>query len=402
MSDSNYLRFLAWITALLLFSVGVLNYLIDPLSSHSLPTETGFFPRTTHHSPLSKLHYLATENPEVIYFGSSRVVVGLPPIRELVGGRTVYNAALGGASFIEFAQLARHALAIASPKTIIIGIDFASFTVKHGQSDLDLSLISSNRIEYLAKRIPVDIKHSISSDETLRSVQSLRAFLDDTSYDPGAPVGERSSILGQTTDEFMRRITAARGTSIKAFQIKVALAFARPPAEADTNGALRLLEKLLSEACRQNVVTRVFINPVHALAEDAVRVHGAWPRLENWKADLGNLATRLATQCDLRIIDFSGYNSVTTESVVGLTPTTNLDNYWEASHYKTTVGALILKKIFSPADRLPPYDFGRELRADTVAAVNEAVRREQARYLKTHSDEIEMAKKWAAMGVTKN
>jgi hypothetical protein len=399
MTAKQFVTRMAWLNLPFLLVVCALNYWIDASASHHLPGEAGFFPRTTVHSPLSKLHYLSIKKPDTIYFGSSRTEIGLPADSGLVGGGQVYNAGMLGASFGQIAPFIGHTLAFVQPKQMVIGIDFASFTTKPGKSDLDLSLLSSSPISYFAKRIPHDLVQALSLSEIQNSIHSIRAWLGDRPYD-GTP--EVRSMLGQPTAVRMRDIIDGHGTSnkAKAFQKKVALAFAKPSGHIADEKAWRLFEDLLAEVCQKNIITRIYIHPVHALVTDALRQNGAWPRLEQWKTDLANAISRHQHQhqhCDVKAFDFSGYNSVTTESIRGLSPTTTLHHYWEASHYKSNVGELTLKRLFAPdATDLPP-DFGRELRQDTVAQALAAMRDEQARYLASHKEEIALSQQWAAI-----
>ena len=398
MDARDYLRWLAWFTVPILLLVGLTNYVIDPESSHSLPDENGLLPRSTHHSGHSKLHYLYHRNPEVLYFGSSRVVIGMPPDPALVRNESVYNAALAGATFGEFARMAQHAMSTGTPKVLVMGLEFPLFHDDAGDSGLDPGLISGSRAEYRIRRIFADLREALSLSQTRHTLRSVQAYLAREGYDPDEPPGHRTSHLGQSTDHFIERITLARGMFVHAFQIKVALAFRAPPSAARVSTAMRRLDDVLRQACERRIVVRLFVSPVHALAEDAVRLNGEWRRQEAWKEDLARLASRYGTTCDLRVVDFSGYNSVTTEPLVNLSPKTSLVHYWEASHFKSSVGAMILRKLLW-ADAQGPEDFGRELRTDTVDAVNAAVRAEQARYVARNPDDVETARRWAAEGV---
>jgi hypothetical protein len=89
MTAKQYVIRLGWINLPLLLIVGALNYWIDAAATHHLPGETSYFPRTTAHSALSKLHYLSINKPDTIYFGSSRTEVGLPPDPSLAGGEFI-------------------------------------------------------------------------------------------------------------------------------------------------------------------------------------------------------------------------------------------------------------------------------------------------------------------------
>ncbi len=399
MTANQFVTRLVWINLPVLMLICGINYLIDGGSTHHLPGEASLFPRTTAHSTLSKIHYLSIERPDTVYFGSSRVEVGLPSNPDLVGGGKVYNAGLSGANLYQWAPFVRHTLALTEPRRIVIGVDFSSFTTKSHTSnsnlDLslnsDLSLLSSNYFFYLTKRIPYDLRQALSIKALQNSIQSITTLFHGMRYDKTQQI---QSVLGQLTEVNMQALTEERGKADKAFKQTIKAAFIKPSEDIADENAWRIFENLLAEICQKGIVTRIFIHPVHALASDAIRQNGAWFRLEQWKTELASLATRYQLQqCDVKIVDFSGYN-ITTESIHGLSPTKSLHYYWEASHYKSSVGEMILKRLFSTSVWDLPQDFGRELRNDTVDEVLTAIREEQASYLLSHSEDNKLVQKW--------
>lgn len=89
--------------------------------------------------------------------------------------------------------------------------------------------------------------------------------------------------------------------------------------------------------------------------------NGHWPEVERWKAALAQIASQYQSTCNVELFDFTGFNSVTTESIAGLTAAHRPENYWEASHFKDNVGKLILKRIFAPMHRYPPALLSRSM-----------------------------------------
>ncbi|MFM9437811.1 hypothetical protein ACFDR9_004901 [Janthinobacterium sp. CG_23.3] len=61
--------------------------------------------------------------------------------------------------------------------------------------------------------------------------------------------------------------------------------------------------------------------------------------MEAWQGALARLAERhRGAGCDLRLCDFSGFNSITTETIPQLSRRREMAHYWEASHYRSHVG----------------------------------------------------------------
>lgn len=393
MTAKEFVSGFVWINLPLLTLVCGLNYWIDGGSTHHLPGEASHFPRTSAHSAPSKLHYLSTQRIGTIFFGTSRVEVGLPPRRELVGTPTVYNAGLGGISMGQWSRFARHVIALSQPKNIVIGLEYGTFYAEEGDiTELDLSLISSNKLSYLVKRIPYDLGHSISVKATQNSIRSIIASINNKPFDETI-----ESDLGQLTAAKMQKIMEDGGQAGH-FRHTLKLAFSKPSKVGSRiisdNKSWELFDSLLEDICSKGIKAKLFIHPQHALTIDAMRQNSSWSGFEQWKIDLAKLVTHYQSkQCDIKIIDFSGYNSITTDPIRDRAFKTSLHYYWEFSHYKSNVGELILKRLFSPSDKDLPYDFGRELRSDTVADVLATIREEQLRYVETHTDEIELAQK---------
>lgn len=394
MTAKKFVFVLAALNLPAMLLISVLNFVIDGDSSRHLPGEPSIFPRSTNHSALSKLHYLSMEKPEVIYFGSSRTEIGLPADPELVGGRTVYNAGLSANTLGNTLPLIRHVLAISEPKAIVLGVDFVSFLPQPSAlSNLDMSLLSSGITEYRFKRLFHDIKRTVTIETTANSIHSLSALFAGKPYDE---IDSPASIGGQASDAEMERLTRGRGKNVRAFQRKLQFAAGQPPSWETIDSGLRMLDDFVASVCQSKVAIRIYTNPRHALAEQMLDQNGAWPQVELWKGTLGEIATRYQPQCDIKVYDFSGYNSITTEPAVHLTPTKGLNHYWEASHYKGLVGAMILRRLFATDASTLPLDFGRELTKETVNEVNVQVRREQKNYFATHANEIAMANRWAS------
>ena len=394
MTAKKFVFILAALNLPAMLLISALNFVIDGDSSRHLPGEPSIFPRSTNHSALSKLHYLSLEKPEVIYFGSSRTEIGLPADPELVGGRTVYNAGLSANTLGNTLPLIQHVLAISEPKAIVLGVDFVSFLPKPSAfSNLDMSLLSSGITEYRFKRLFHDIKRTLTIETTANSIHSLSALYAGKPYDE---IDGLASIGGQTSDAEMELLTTVRGKSLTAFQRKLQMAAGRPPDWKTIENGLHMLDNFVDFACRRHITVRVYTNPRHALAEQMLEQNGAWPQVERWKSALGEIATRYQPQCDIRIFDFSGYNSVTTESAVGLMPSKGMTHYWEASHYKSVVGAMILRRLFATDSSSLPPDFGRELTKDSTDKVNVLVRKEQQDYIRAHANEIAKANQWAS------
>jgi hypothetical protein len=374
--------------AIILF-VGMTNFFVDGDSSRHLPTDPSVIPRTTIPTPSAKLHFIYKQKPSVLYFGSSRVEVGLPVDPGLFGHISVYNAGIAGTTLGNTVPLIMHVLGGYTPRIIVLGVDFATFTTKPTSTHLDMSLLSSSFLEYRWKRLWYDLKRSVTLDASKNSINALNAMYNHQPYDP---IDGPASVGGQTSDMEMRRLIAPNGQYFKAFQGTLQLADRSPP-PSEVSAGLKLFEDFVAAACARSITVRVFSNPRHALSEYMLAKNGKWAEVENWKSRLAEIATRYQPHCDFKIFDFAGFNSVTAERVDNMSSTVGLVNHWEMSHFKSDVGKLILKRMFAP-DASLPADFGRDLNKDTVVEINELTNRDKQSYEASHSGDVLLANTW--------
>jgi len=84
----------------------------------------------------------------------------------------------------------------------------------------------------------------------------------------------------------------------------------------------------------------------------------------------------------IRLIDFSGYSSITTETLPVVGSRDEMRFYWDSSHFKEIVGDYVLDRLFDVDSkaRLVPSDLGMDLTSDTVEAVLASQHREQSAY----------------------
>jgi hypothetical protein len=158
------------------------------------------------------------------------------------------------------------------------------------------------------------------------------------------------------------------------------------------------LAAILDVASRNHVQLWFFFAPVHARQLETFRALGLWPRLEDWKDTLVRFtdaqARRLEFPSPPEVWDFSGYNSITTESVPARGDSkSRMNGYWESSHIRKHLGDLMLARIFGSGPQQValqlPDDFGVRLTPANVHANTQRIRIEAARYRRSHPLEEE-------------
>jgi hypothetical protein len=382
-----YVLLLCASSALVIATVGIVNYQVDPYLTHQWNTSRlrQLQPGREKLGAWGKTYALAKLKPAVVYVGNSRTELGLPARSALFAGKDVFNAALSGASLGDAVAMVEHANAVGKLETVVWGIDAPSFSLEIGNTDFDRDLVASDRF-YLARRALLDMKRALTIDMTMDSVRLLRGVSERSCYSSLAFHGQRDEACVRD------RIDSLGGTAgVIVPRTREYVRGAGPSGEA-----LRALDRSIGGLCRSGARVRLYINPTHAMTADALYHIGKWPAMQAWQGRLADMAEgHRRAGCDARVFDFSGFNSITTEAIPQASRQAGMTYFWETSHYRVNVGRMILSRMFGGAEAVPG-DFGVELTAAAMPAHQAAQRAALERYHLDHPLESRMAREVAA------
>ena len=385
LSASHNLRKYFWtvgLTALVVLIVtGTLNYLVDPYLIHQWDTRhvQRMSPAQQKITPWGKTYAVYRYRPEVVYLGSSRTEIGLPPDAPIFAGKRVFNLAIIGASFGDAVSVLRHTTVFHQPETLIWGLDYGDqFKVKSNNSDLKPGLLAQGP-SYPIWRGILNIRRSLSLDMTGETLKLVSGFSEQKCQSLLATYGHKSALC-------LEHIMRNEGGTAKAFAkvMQKNKPLGNPP---DVQAAIQLFDQVTDDYCRRGTKLRFYFQPVHALAEISYWA-GKREDLDNWKRSLVTVvASRRQQGCDIRLVDFSGFNRITTEAIPQATGKENMQYYWEHSHYRSEVGQMILARLFAKDQPGAADDFGVELTADNIEEHLRDSRRKLSDYVTSHPKE---------------
>ncbi|XLZ71514.1 hypothetical protein ABT364_05970 [Massilia sp. SR12] len=376
-----YLAIAAGIPLLLVGGVSGLNYTMDPYLIHQWGS-----PQVQRlRQPIEKLnawgktYAIAVYRPATIYLGNSRTELGLAV--PAGGPARVFNAALSGATLGDAIRMLGHARQVAPLREVIWGLDAPSFTLSQGNMELEAGLLARDG-SYLVRRTLLDLQRGVSIDMTRESLALLRGSAESVCHASLARYGQRDGAC------MRHRIAGWGGTG--AVVSARTREFLR--GEGPSGSALPALAEAIRSACQ--LKWRLYINPTHAMTIDALYRAGKGVRYEAWLAALAGLGQDLrAAGCEVRIYDFSGFNSVTSEAVPRPGDRADMQNYWEPSHYREAVGGAILARL--AGGRAGSDGFGSELLPITMAARIAGLRASRAAYVAAQPYEAREAERIA-------
>ena len=370
---------------LVLGAVSFLNYQVDPYLLHQWDSPLLQRPRQLNEKlgAWAKTYAVARYRPAIIYIGNSRTEMGLPTrVRALFDGKRIFNSAVSGASIGDAIRLAEHAARVSRVETMVWGIDAPTFSLDMGAARVEDSLTGA-RHGFFVQRALVNLKRGLTLDMTQDSVRILTGHAGDTCRSNLAVYGQRDETC--TLKGIKHWLGTKDAIPVRLQEFGDGLGPTPPSTPA--------LDTSIGKLCRSGTRLRLYINPTHALTLYALHWRGKWDAMQAWQRGLVQLVERHRAQgCDVRLHDFSGFNSITSEATPLVSGKPDMHYYWEVSHYRDNVGRLILARLFG-GDTPAPADFGVELTQANIDAHQAATRAARERYRVEHAREAAYAQR---------
>ena len=395
-SASHYLkRFTVFLLGLLL-TAGACNLLVDPFWLFDSPRLRGFNADKSQyplHTRMEKAARVRQLKPAGLVLGTSRAEFGLDPRHPgwPAEAQPVYNLALSSGTIEEALRYLQHAQAIHPLKRVVLGADLIMFNARHPVGE-------GFREDRLAERdslLPApgwinDLFTSLFSFDALEaSLETIRQqgeggyvpYRSDGFREPGVNWRRIQAAGGHwaaLVSNIRNSLTAEDG--LTRFRIGDPAKGEYPP--------LDRFRELLRFCVREEISVTVVISPLHALKQEVIYRLGLWDEFEFWKRELTYAVSAYAdqegTQTTVELLDFSGYNPITTEPFPPPGDrSTRMRWYWEGSHYRKRTGDLVLDRVFGrdTDPELTASGFGVRLTAEGIDAHLAQIRRQRAAYL---------------------
>lgn len=402
---------LSTLLAVLAVIVGV-NVVVDPYGMYRLVDINGFNshkPAIYHRVRLAKAYDIRRIKPRTVILGTSRTHLGVRPSHEAfgAGGKPVYNLAFDGATTKEMYYYLRHAHAVQPLRQVVLGLDTYHPTPAPGSNrpDFDEQMLLQPDSRWSRFKVCLaDMKLLISFDTMSESLATVRAQ-KSRSAEWFAPDGQRLGevFFHQPWEDFQTRGPRHYFDEIDKLEVRYKLEWRipakpghnnkqGPEAKADGITSLGYIQRMI-EFCRtEGIRLSIFLTPSHAHQLEISAATGEWPSLEKGKREMVRLlsedAARHPDQQPFPLYDFSGYSAVTTEPLPAIGSTNELRNYWDSSHFKDTVGDLVLNRMFGVNNTLD--DFGVLLTGENIDKVLADTRSRQETYRETHEEDIRL------------
>ena len=394
----RYLASMGAAFVLVLVAAALLSAYVDPYRVFDLPghlDDASPRPRAEQQVRLTKVVGVQRVHPRTLVIGNSRAEIGLDPqsAEWPSSWQPVYNAAIPGTDLSTGIAMLEHALRVGKVAHVVVGLEFLDFLVAADEP---------------SQEDPADADGAATESTRWQAARTLLTL--DSILDAALTLQARG-------DPYAADITARGFNPLRDYRLAVrregygalfeqrnrenARSFALLPHDIFERGgrsspSWRQLERLLALAKDHDVRVIGIIYPYHAQTLELFRAAGLWEAFEAWKARLAEVMPARAEvggeACALW--DFSGYHAYASEpvparGVLGV----DLAWYWEAGHFKSTLGERMLQRI---GGGQPEPAFGRCLTPATAPDDRAAIRAERGVWAANNPDAVaSLAALWA-------
>ncbi len=364
-------------TLAVVLAVAAFNLIVDPNGRVLLVDIAGFnqakFAARVD-SRTYKANVLRRCGKGIVVLGNSRSEGAIDPDMPLLVGRRVYNAALKGSSILEARDLGVYMLDNQTPQRVLLDLGFYMFSELRDYAD-----------DYAQSPLtPLDtpgawLRYLFSFDTARKSFYTV---LYNREIDPCEETGFGTgfSYGGSTRDKFDSAIRRYTGTP-------TLLGAWRPGEEH-----YQALETLLRELSADGVRVYPYVSPPHALHLEMIAALGLGDDYENW---LRRIAQTVADVNDglpgdsrMQLIDFSGYNSISTEPLPPARSDDDMRWYLTSAYNRPPVGELMVARLFSRPHPEMPTGFGAVINPGNIDAHLRRQRAAARAYRQAQRDDV--------------
>ncbi len=334
-----------------------LSHLRDP----DAPRLTALKPRVYEQVGSAKTRQLERVRPATLV-GNIRVEIELHPTGPLwpADSGPVFNAAEAGPGLFTAWRMLQEAIAVGPPRTAVLGLDIFDFLSTRDGAATGPPPVSSDERRLLVGRDgePNPARAAQIWRHRLTTTLTIDALLDsvETVLDQNPETSVTMTPEGFNPLHDYRLLVARSGyrelfaqkTAIYEAQYRhyVKSDFSDPGA----NAGFRNFERILQTARAHHVALVLYIHPYHADYLGTLHRVGLWDSFEAWKRALVKVIERTGDgrPAAVRLLDFSGDHAYTTEAVPDAGDRrAEMRWYWEPGHYKSTLGDLCPRRVYS-------------------------------------------------------
>jgi hypothetical protein len=382
----SYFIFICVFTLIILSMAMGFNWLINPYDIWPSPkiewlnsSKSELF----NHERIFKTVGPINKSASIAILGTSRSDNGLNPAHPALMGKGV-NLAIGAQSYKESRMLFDKLLK-KNIQQVVIGLDFFAANATYATS-------------------PDFVLENFADDRSWKLGLSGTTFIDSllTIKNRNAPFSPPWTKEGlslsyskvEKVDGNKKMMQSSENGYLTQIYLPPPLCSFEFVSQTDKYQPTEEIRAIFARAHRDHITLKLLISPSHARQWETLAAAGLWNKWEEWKHRLVKMNEEEAQRAGepaFPLWDFSGYHSISTETVPALGDTTTMMHwYFDSSHYTPAAGDLVLDRIFNfhSPDRTVPDDFGDLLTSQNIEAHLAHIRTDREHYRLTHPEDI--------------
>lgn len=322
--------------ALSLSFIIIFNFTIDPYSVFNFIKIDGInVVKNNTKESMTKFYTAKIANPTVLLIGTSRTEAIDPAFLDIYyPNERIYNLAIPGSGVVTHKRNIEYFIKHHNIKAIVYGLDFFAFNPYNNQDILAKRYEDNYRDDYIDAIL--SLKTLTKSIKTV--YDNIRGINPKRDYSNGWVTNEHQYIKidksgGRYILDNFEKMLNVYATSKDFYNYN-------PFKESSSvEPALQDLKYIINLCEEHRVELKLFISPISVRLRELIGIKGLNATYSYWKNELSQHEV---------IYDFSGYNSITSD----------INNYFDASHYQPKVAHFIFAKMFHNKKIEVPDDFG--------------------------------------------
>jgi hypothetical protein len=351
----NYLKHFIISLIVMSVTIGSFNWFVDPYGLYWSPIVTGVNNKkikSSERGRLTKDYRVLQVAPEILIVGNSRVEMGFDDKSRFFEGHQVYNYASPGIGLeTQFNRAFTQIKQNPNLHTIYLSLDFLDFL--HSRRKIKPSKLSVIDSDFKVLSFLMSLMTLTDSVSTLvgqkrqanhinrRGTHIPEDFISITQHEG------LTALFRQKLNEIYTRLNRKQLFLIM---------------EDGSSAGIRQLEEVIEQTRKHKIELKLFINPYHYSYLHVLQDSGYFEEYIHWK----KLLAQLAGKQSISIIDFSGFNALTSEQVNLAENHNQMAWFWEPAHYKAELGERMLSELNN--GNVNPQ-FGRILSPDNITAI---------------------------------
>jgi hypothetical protein len=330
MINSQYLKHVFSTSLILLITIALFNYLINPFSIIDVDRIAGINeikPQSAHRISIFKKYQPIYFQPKTLLVGNSRVEMGLNPSHTAFRQfQPVYNLGVPGPAVRGQLSYAQNVIDKSNVNTIILSLDYRDFLDQQSSVNSKILQLETN-----------EIKDKISAVLSLDALQaSVITILNQKNDAPNRltngfnPANEYQEIVRTEGQNilFEHQLKALNGKlSGKVHNSKKILR------------EISILNKKITEWMSNDIEVMLFINPYQRDYYITLEEHKLLASFNHWR--------KLITQNFSNKLNFCDFTSLGYEKSKEKLTDNTLKYFWEPTHYKKELGDIMIPMILN-------------------------------------------------------